>query len=187
MDHITLQCVSPSPPPPGTNTTTPLANNFNFIPGVPPLIARELLTYLNIVGEHGFYDTTAILHDSSSKTVEAVYRSSQVASYEAYKGPRNLTWGYVTLDACPGLGDDTLHMPLPAHRQPTFVATDLRYEGDEATLVDVVFFDFIMPDIVSALNVLQSEKVYGSKDVELFVEGITANTLMQEYAAREWR
>jgi hypothetical protein len=110
--------------------------------------------------------------------------------------------GYLTLDACGGsdpaeqLGDDTAHRPFRSARQPVFVATSLpvalsvaeESEGEEET-VDVVFFDFITPDIISALNVLdrQSGRRYGLGDVEKYVEGISANTLMETYAKRAWQ
>ena len=50
----------------------------------------------------------------------------------------------------------------------------------------MAFFDFIEPDVLSALNVLQDDRVFTSKDVGLFVTNLTANTLMQEYALRKW-
>ena len=125
----------------------------------------------------------------SSMAVEHAYRRAQAASYASYTGPTNLTWGYVTEDSCPGHGDDTLHMPLPASPQPIFVSTafpELDGGGQDVPLVDVVFFDFIRPDIVAALNALQTERIYGREDVAVFVDSLTANTVMQEYASREW-
>lgn len=72
-------------------------------------------------------------------------------------------------------------------------------EAGEKERVDVVFFDFITPDIISALNVLDTgregeqeeggggRRRYGLDDVERYVEGISANTLMETYAKREWQ
>lgn len=154
------------------------------------MIASQLLAYLNVVGEHG------VKFDESFKgpefTVESIYQQSLIDSYQSsnFDDPSttNLTWGYVTQDSCPGLGDDTLHKPLPAVRQPVFVATEfppLEHEGEE--VIDVVFFDFIQIDIISALNHLQRVKVYSEKDVGLYITTLTANTLMQTYAEREWK
>ncbi|GAA6039301.1 hypothetical protein JCM8097_003252 [Rhodosporidiobolus ruineniae] len=116
-----------------------------------------------------------------------------------WKLPRTrLTEGYVTLDACGGadkeeqLGDDTAHKPYRTARQPVFVGTALPDPDgdDEEEKVDVVFFDFITPDILSALNVLGGKKGrrYGVGDVEQYIpsEELTANTLMEAYAKRAW-
>ncbi|GAA5931408.1 hypothetical protein JCM1841_001659, partial [Sporobolomyces salmonicolor] len=107
------------------------------------------------------------------------------------------TEGYVTLDACghsspaESFGDDTLHRPFRAARQPIFVATALpppRAAAAASSKVDVVFFDFIQPDILSALNVLDREtgRRYSAEDVERYVDGVSANTLLEQYARSEW-
>lgn len=158
------------------------ANNFEFVRNVPRSVAAQLLAYLNFVGEHGLLPSSLL---DPTHSVEHIYRRTQLESFNAYRGRTDLTWGYVTLDSCPGLGDDTLHKPLPSVAQPVFVATELP-EGEEEDLVDVAFFDFIEPDVLSALNVLQDDRVFTSKDVGLFVTNLTANTLMQEYALRKW-
>ncbi|GAA5984914.1 hypothetical protein JCM10908_002448 [Rhodotorula pacifica] len=109
--------------------------------------------------------------------------------------------GYVTLDP-PGcgeeedrFGDDTLHRPFKSAWQPVFVATDLpllrqagpEEDDDQDQRVDVVFFDFIKPDILSALNVLSGGAArWTEEDVKVYIEGMTANTLMEEYAKRYW-
>ncbi|GAA5864272.1 hypothetical protein JCM8547_001314 [Rhodosporidiobolus lusitaniae] len=97
--------------------------------------------------------------------------------------------GYVTLDSCGSsnpseqLGDDTLHRPFRTARQPTFVATALQKEEE---VVDVVFFDFITPDVLGALRVLdKSGRKYEVGDVRRYVD-ISANTLMETYAKRAW-
>ncbi|GAA5903580.1 hypothetical protein JCM8208_003630 [Rhodotorula glutinis] len=121
---------------------------------------------------------------------------------------RRATEGYVTLDACGGsdpveqLGDDTLHRPYRSARQPIFVATALPGEssvgaeeseeegGQQAGEgVDVVFFDFIAIDVVRGLNALggkQDGGRYSLDEVERYVEWVSANTLLEEYARRAW-
>ncbi|GAA5873619.1 hypothetical protein JCM3774_004993 [Rhodotorula dairenensis] len=113
-------------------------------------------------------------------------------------------------------GDDTLHRPFRSSWQPIFVATDLppsltkkltsgpateegnagpdNDDDDDDRGVDVVFFDFIKPDILSALNVLGAGSkrqrhgaAWTEEDVEVYIEGTTANTLMEEYAKRYWQ
>lgn len=127
---------------------------------------------------------------------------------------RRATEGYVTLDACGGsdpgeqLGDDTLHRPYRSARQPIFVATALpggsslgaaqgeeeeesaREEREDEHGVDVVFFDFIAIDVVRGLNALGGKKDggrYSLDEVERYVEWVSANTLLEEWAKRAWR
>ncbi|POY76504.1 calcineurin family phosphoesterase [Rhodotorula taiwanensis] len=128
--------------------------------------------------------------------------------------------GYVTLDpagcasvggAAERYGDDTLHRPFKSSWQPVFVATALppsvrpnsdldsglgsEGEEDDDDRVDVVFFDFIKLDILSALNALDlastsastRQKRWSEEDVRVYLEGMTANTLMEQYARRYWQ
>lgn len=155
---------------------------------MPLSTARKMLPYLNLVGEHGVLPSSLESSAGLTTSIEHIYRRSLVNSYHA-ASPSVLssshTFGYVTQDLCPGLGDDVLHRPLPAVWQPTFVSTELPDGGDDER-VDIVFFDFIQPDILSALNTLQRDKTFSPKDVGLYITEFTANTLMQTYAASEW-
>lgn len=115
-------------------------------------------------------------------------------------------------------GDDTPHRPFRSSWQPIFVATELAPppassgvsgSEEEEDRVDVVFLDFIQPDVLAALNVLsgtaregtmtegeedpfssrqkKEKRRWTEKDVEVYLEGITANTLMEAYARRYWQ
>ncbi|KAK4049583.1 hypothetical protein OIV83_004081 [Microbotryomycetes sp. JL201] len=187
----------------------PFTNRFLFVSGVKYSVVKRLLPYLNLVGEHHLARSTAdnmtvaSIQAAESARIEHVYRESLTRSANAFyrsrpdQAAQNKSLGYVTYDACDDLGDDTLHRPLPVAPQPIFVSTALPVhrsssepsegegEGDEQ-LVDVVFFDFIKPDIINALNYLQAEKVYDERDIDVYLTELTANTLMQEYAKREW-
>lgn len=120
------------------------ANNFEYIPSVPLSVARKLLRYLNLVGEHGVLPS--VLEGSPSAIaadVELQYRKHELYSFQNFDFEtlqrEDRTFGYVTLDRCEGLGDDVRHKPLPHCWQPTFVSTKLPETEDE--FVDVVFFD----------------------------------------------
>ncbi|GAA5938144.1 hypothetical protein JCM3775_005356 [Rhodotorula graminis] len=142
--------------------------------------------------------------------------SSSSAHEDGRLRMRRASEGYVTLDACGGsdpveqLGDDTLHRPYRSARQPIFVATALpaassigAEEGGEAAAaaaaqeeeswtepgVDVVFFDFIAIDVVRGLNALGGKEDggrYRLDEIERYVEWVSANTLLEEYAKRAW-
>ncbi|SCV70422.1 BQ2448_1816 [Microbotryum intermedium] len=184
-----------------------LANSFLFVPGVKRSVAKKMLAYLNVAGEHKLTSSSASVSSQSAGDVyeehrwakereslhlEHLHRRAVLQASSASTTSNDdidassLSIGYVTQDACGGLGDDTLHRPVPSVWQPVFVATEFPPSTADGDLIDVVFFDFIQPDILGALNALQNEKEYASRDVRLFVEGLTANTLMQEYAKREW-
>ncbi|KWU42710.1 hypothetical protein RHOSPDRAFT_20722, partial [Rhodotorula sp. JG-1b] len=157
---------------------------------------------------------------------ESSLADSQFDNEGARRPRRRPTEGYVTLDppGCGGadddddderFGDDTLHRPFKSSWQPIFVATDFpppppppppssssssSSAGKKEDCVDVVFLDFIKPDILSALNVLSAGRrgeqgggggggggPWTEEDVEVYLKGITANTLMEEYAKRYWQ
>ncbi|ORY78038.1 Metallo-dependent phosphatase-like protein [Leucosporidium creatinivorum] len=199
----------------------PFTNSFEYIPSVPRSVAAKLLPYLNLVGEHHLASLTSTTTTTSSDdeplpqlsiahphaqaaSVELLYRRRLAEEYAASSststGEEKLTPGYVTADKCSELGDDTLHRPIPAVWQPTFVSTAFpppppstnasssssSSSEEEEDKIDIVFFDFIQPDILSALNALQKTKTFTEGDVSLFVGSLTANTLMQSYAEREW-
>lgn len=164
----------------------PFDNSFRFVSGVDRTVASKLLYHLNLVGEH---TVAAQAHDDEA-VVSRAFAEQQAESwrrwtrehgdYEAFSG---LTTGYVTYDSCPGRGDDTVHKPYPYSPQPTFVATEFPHHSKR---VDVVFFDFIAPDVLAALNALQSTRTYTTEDVHVYVDHVSANTLMETYASKYW-
>jgi hypothetical protein len=177
------------------------ANQFVYLPDVPRALAKKLLGYLNLVGEHGFRPATAALDaDDATSTplspieaiaaddarVQRAYHHHLAASAESYiatAGDDKHSLGYVTQDSCPELGDDVLHRPVPSEWQPTFVATELPAEEE---VVDVVFFDFLIPDLVGAMNSLQKGREYSSADVRVYLDELKANNLVAEYAKLRW-
>lgn len=75
---------------------------------------------------------------------------------------------------------------MPGEWQPTFVATEFEEGEEEEGVVDVVFFDFLIPDLVGAMNAVQSGKVYSSGDVRVYLKDLKANNLVAEYAKLRW-
>ena len=170
---------------------------------------------------------SSLSDDGGNHPEELINADSQFDNEGARRPRRRPTEGYVTLDppGCGGaaddddderFGDDTLHRPFKSSWQPIFVATDFppppppppsstsSAGNEEEDCVDVVFLDFIKPDILSALNVLSAAAAakhgeraaaaagggggpWTEEDVEVYLEGITANTLMEEYAKRYWQ
>ena len=74
--------------------------------------------------------------------------------------------GYVTVDGCPGQGDDTVHAPIPfSGTQPDYVAAEPTNVADDE-LVDVVFVDFILKPLVRLLNESDNSRVYTMDDAK---------------------
>lgn len=145
---------------------------------------------------------------SSSTSARAESESAQAEEQketEKRKKGDKLTYGYVTADSCPGTPDDTPHRPLPAYDIPDFVLSqhdslpplsssfpiaDFQSrkgsaEQEGGGTVDLVFYEFIAPLVLRALNVLQKEKKYNMRDVQVYSE-LKANELLGEYARIAW-
>lgn len=69
------------------------------------------------------------------------------------------------LQSCPGIGDDTPHVPIgPFFHVPTYVSSNPP-SGTDDTRIDLVFVDFIQEDVIEGLNAIQSERVFVLGDV----------------------
>ncbi|KAF9012621.1 Metallo-dependent phosphatase-like protein [Cyathus striatus] len=77
------------------------------------------------------------------------------ASFER-RAAKNLTLGYVTSDACPGVGDDTLHAPWNSILLPISLVKSSSSIGRHT--VDLVFVDFIESQLLGILNGIQENK-----------------------------
>ncbi|KAI0253692.1 Metallo-dependent phosphatase-like protein [Lactifluus subvellereus] len=112
-----------------------------------------------------------------------------LAEMHARAGPerraaQNLTLGYVTKDACPGVGDDTLHTPLPFFSTPNFIGSTPP-TGNSDTAIDLVFDGFIGSLVLQVLNRLQTSKTYTRADVRTYTP-ILANEVLGIFAQAMW-
>ena len=178
------------------------------------LIAAES-AHLEHVRRRALLSTSELTSHVSDETSEALDTEGGDGGKWRMKRPSE---GYVTLDSCNDLGDDILHTPYRVARQPVFVSTHLppprsprrsslndeNLKEDEG-YVDVVFFDFIKPDILSALNWLsqpssqgqdgsspsidsqERKEKWGDEDVGKYMDDLTANTLLETWAKRAWK
>jgi len=95
----------------------------------------------------------------------------------------NATLGYVTQDACPGVGDDTVHTAIPFFSTPDFVASPNPNVTDD-TLIDLVFVDFIESDILTIVSNFWNKTVTES-DV-LSYTNTTAAEVFGVFAQQAW-
>ena len=121
------------------------------------------------------------------------------------RAAQNLTLGYVTADvcfkflfvmdpdkhssqpflqSCPGIGDDTLHAPLPFNKVPDFIGSIPPQVSTDAP-IDLVFVDFIETQLLQILNSIQTTKNYTTADVQTYSPLLT-NQVFGVYAQKAW-
>ena len=88
------------------------------------------------------------------------------------------------MQACPGVGDDTLHAPLPFFSTPDFIGSQNPNVTDD-TPIDLVFVDFIESQLLGILNGLQSAKNYTETDVLPYTD-VLADAVLGIYAEKFW-
>ncbi|KAH9039804.1 Metallo-dependent phosphatase-like protein [Lactarius pseudohatsudake] len=169
-------------------TASPFTDAFLFIAGVPLSVASAVLPALNGEGANGRRELGEAAERYARGDVETRYRL-WLEEMHARAGPerraaQNLTLGYVTQDACPGVGDDTLHTPLPFFGSPAFIGSTPP-AGSNDTAIDLVFVKFIGSQVVQVLNKLQTAKTYTSADIKSY-SPILLNEALGVFAEAKW-
>ena len=172
-------------------TASPFNDAFLYIANVTAGVANQVLPALNNAGankrkrdvlegeaelyKRGFVDRRfrAWLRDMNVNALGMERRSMG-----------NLTLGYVTQDSCPGVGDDTLHAPLPFYPFPDFISSNPPAVSDD-TPIDLVFVDFIEDQLLKILNSIQTSKNYTTSDVSQY-SPLLANAALGLYAQAKW-
>ncbi|EJD02042.1 uncharacterized protein FOMMEDRAFT_20830 [Fomitiporia mediterranea MF3/22] len=172
-------------------TASPFADSFLFIPNVPAGVANQVLPALN---QQGAQEKRAILEGRE----EELYRRGfvderyfawlrEMAEREGALEKRaagNLTLGYVTSDACPGVGDDVPHTPLPFFSIPDFIGSVPPNVTDD-TPIDLVFVDFIESQLIGILNMVSNATTFTSAEVQPY-SPILANQVLGVFAQAAW-
>ncbi|KAG9005195.1 hypothetical protein FRB90_010506 [Tulasnella sp. 427] len=142
---------------------SPFKNSFLYL-HIPYGIGRHVLKRLNKFG--AFSDSVQDDHGFVASRYNA-WRREQFNSFsgslvDSYGKP--LTLGYVTTDSCPGgHGDDTPHRPIPIFDAPGYVQhSNVIPSAANSTMVDVIFLNFFLEDIVKAANELRVEAEWDS-------------------------
>ncbi|KAK7020432.1 Metallophos domain-containing protein [Favolaschia claudopus] len=170
-------------------TASPFADSFLYIPNLPFSVANAVLPALNGAGADNRKRDAAVEAELWARGyVGTRYREwmEDMARRNAEKRPTaNLTLGYVTSDACPGVGDDTPHAPLQFHAVPDFIASAPPSGLADDAPIDLVFVDFIETQLIGIVNGLQKEKVYTTADVSPYTN-VLATEVLGIYAQKEW-
>ncbi|KAF9529781.1 Metallo-dependent phosphatase-like protein [Crepidotus variabilis] len=173
-------------------TASPFADKFLYISNVTYGVAKQVLPSLNNAGANqrrafdeelyarGEVETVyrRWLEDMDRRSVEEIKRRGLDAD------AKNLTLGYVTQDSCPGIGDDTLHTPLPYFSSPPFVGSNPPSVTDD-TPIDLVFVDFIATQLVPLLNKLQNTTTYTADDAKLY-SPVLSSEVLGIFAQQKW-
>ncbi|KAI5987669.1 5'-nucleotidase [Pisolithus albus] len=171
-------------------TAVPYSDQFLYIPGVTLQVANQVLPALNKPSSTSSKQKRA---EFQGKLWELGYVDNrfqtwlgEMEAHSGHKSPGNdeVTFGYVTVDSCPGAGDDTLHTLPPSYDIPDYMASSPPNVTDD-TPIDLVFVDFIETTVLTILNELQSEKTYSKDDVSLY-SPVTANQVFGLYAQVYW-
>ncbi|KAF8920560.1 Metallo-dependent phosphatase-like protein [Mucidula mucida] len=166
-------------------TASPFEDGFLYIPEVPLSAALETIQTMNSAGSDN--------RRRSLEREEELYRRGDVTNEMDRRytslGRRedvtdNITLGYVTTDSCPGIGDDTLHTALSFYPYPDFVASKTPDVSND-TLIDFVFVDFIVDQVIETLNTVQSNTTFVEADAGIY-GSFTSQDVLGEYAKAAW-
>ncbi|KAI0061923.1 hypothetical protein BV25DRAFT_715601 [Artomyces pyxidatus] len=169
-------------------TASPFTDSFLYIPNVTLGVASKVLPTLNKAGANEKRSLEREEELYGRGVVDMRYRAwleeMDRRDGEVKRAAQNLTLGYVTQDSCPGVGDDTVHAPLPYYGSPDFLSS-IPPTGADDTVIDLVFINFIQDQLLGVLNGLQSEKVYADSDV-LSYSPFLADEVLGLFAAEKW-
>ncbi|KAK0457759.1 Metallo-dependent phosphatase-like protein [Desarmillaria tabescens] len=171
-------------------TASPFSDIFFYIPEVPLSVALDTLKTMN---ENGSENRKRSLEreeqlyrrgDVRARYMDWLSDMEQRAIELGIRAANNLTLGYVTTDSCPGVGDDIIHTPLPFYFIPDFIGSTPPDVSND-TLIDFVFVDFVVDQVVETLNIVQSNKEFTSGDVGKY-STLETSEVLGIYAQFAW-
>ncbi|KAI0031972.1 Metallo-dependent phosphatase-like protein [Vararia minispora EC-137] len=172
-------------------TASPFTDSFLFLPNVTLDAANAVVAALNggSTASRRELEEEDVLYSRGdvSKRYNEWLRAMYEAEPLAKRAAANLTLGYVTEDACPGVGDDTLHTALPFFSTPAYVASPAPAGvASNAAVLDFVFDDYIVSDVVRILNSVQSATTYTASEAALYSETLL-DEVLGVFAQAEWK
>ncbi|ODQ66484.1 Metallo-dependent phosphatase [Nadsonia fulvescens var. elongata DSM 6958] len=147
-----------------------------------------------------------------SKIIPRKFLYTLVSTYRMLSKKSQLSVGYVTIDDFGTEGDDTMHTPLPYYHLPNAVQSiqnfsfeeisrflegqklnykkveseiETKAEDEEEPTIDVIFYSFITPFLLSALEELEVREQYADKIQ--FYGGKSLIGLLQEFVEGGWK
>ncbi|KAI1432646.1 ser/Thr protein phosphatase family [Xylaria sp. CBS 124048] len=159
---------------------SPFSDAFYYVKDVPYAKASTVLNALNNKGVSGKRSLgymplePEICADPAVEPLHMIKRHIDGPVGVTRRQVVDLVPGYTTKDDWGTDGDDTEHLEIPSYTLPDFFQAAAGFDATgQADVVDVVFVDFIKPDV---LGILGSE--YSPADVDYYVP---ANLTTREY------
>ncbi|KAK0189116.1 Metallo-dependent phosphatase-like protein [Armillaria mellea] len=164
-------------------TASPFTDIFFYIPEVPRKVALDTLQMMN---ENAWSEEEELYRrgDVRARYMDWLSGMDQRSTELGKRLADNLTLGYVTKDSCAGVGDDIIHTPLPFYSVPDFIGSTSPDVSND-TLIDFIFVDFVVDQVVETLNIVQSDKGYTSSDVATY-STLETNEVLGMYAQFAW-
>ncbi|CED84330.1 5' nucleotidase [Phaffia rhodozyma] len=188
---------------------SPFVNLFNYVE-LPNRVASKVLNALitgnaprrRALEEAGEYDNSDGAFERAQRRAWENYVRAGAAHEDTAKrdlelkarsANSTLTLGYVTEDKCPGLGDDTLHNPIPYSSDiPTYISSPNPVGLADEDPVDLVFLDFFAPTIAKFVNQIDPTlnlttavfKTYGPTSPSSEVLG--TDNMWGKFVAKAW-
>ncbi|KAF8342584.1 Metallo-dependent phosphatase-like protein [Cantharellus anzutake] len=173
---------------------SPFNNGFLYVT-VPFSVGRRVLGVLNnqgAPGKRGNNLETETEEEYARGYVEGRFnawiRNMWAAAPADLKRVQNanLTLGYMTNDSCPGVGDDTLHSPMPHYSSPAYIGSPTPTGLTDSDPMDVIFPDFFEAQILLVINSLQNTKNYTAADISTY-GNVYTNTIYGIFAEAKWK
>lgn len=179
---------------------SPFTDAFEYLQNVPYSQAKQVLGILNAgayqkrdlsVNDFGFSPLTDLSGDSCVDP-PVTHDHVQKRAYVGGKVIRQteITPGYTTTDDFGTDGDDTIHSKIPYYNQPNDLQANGSFptDGSMPATVDLIFLDFITPNVLAALSSIGSS--YTTNDVTYYLPmNFTTNSYLPAYAqvAPDWQ
>lgn len=179
---------------------SPFKNGFQYIPNVPYATANQVLGQLNRASENDKRDLTYPVFNFASLAGDACPDASLgIMSSEGILKSRSFTRGlhrrqslspgYSTTDDFGTDGDDTPHSSIPGYPQPVYIQSNGTFptNGSAPATVDLIFLDFIAPEVLRVLTSLGAG--YTMADVIYYLDPsvFTTQTYLPLYATKFWQ
>ncbi|KAF8173352.1 Metallo-dependent phosphatase-like protein [Mycena galopus ATCC 62051] len=170
------------------------ADPLLYIPNVPFSVANVVLPVLNgVTQNHRKRDEgveaelweRGYVRTRYRECMEDMARRNAELDGQAHFAVAKLTPGYVTTDACPGVGDDAPHAPLELYSLPNFITSAAPIGLAADAPIDLVFLNFLEKQLIGILNGLQKDKVYTTADVSKYLK-VLATEALGIYAQQKW-
>ncbi len=182
---------------------SPFKDGFQFIPNVPYTTASRVLDIINNAPDtKKKRDLSSSDFNFPALTVDGCVDPTigSIASHDSLKARSDhgitrrqtskITPGYVTIDdfSSNGGGDDTQHSKIPNYPQPQYIQANASFPADKSApkSVDLIFLDYIAPDVLSALKGISAP--YTTADVSYYLpQSFTTNSYLPAYAKVAWQ